>query len=76
LSSSYLLSLRALSAVILSTAARYRRTNINMSYVEFHRVTTSRGMSLSLRLASWQMRRQAGRAIVVELMIANESCRT
>ena len=66
LSSSYFLNLRVLSAVILSIAGLYATANLIMSYVEFHRVTTSRGMSRSLSLSSRQMRRQAGRAIVVE----------
>ena len=76
LSSSYFLSFKTLSAIILLMAVRYRSTNRIISYVEFHRVTTSWGISRTLRLTSWQMWRQAGRVIVVEWMMVNDSWRT
>ena len=70
LSSSYLLNFKPLSPVTLSIAVLYLSTKFIISYVEFQRVTTSRGMRHSLRLSSRQVRRQAGSAIVVEWMMA------
>lgn len=74
-SSSYFRSFKDLSAVTESIAARYLSTKCNMSYVEFHRVTTSCGISLTASLCCWQLCFQAGRAIVVDRTIANASLR-
>jgi hypothetical protein len=62
--------------VMLSIGARYLSAKAIMSKVEFHRVTTSRGIKFGLSLWDSQWRRQAGRAIVVEWMMANESFRS
>src|SRR5277367_4481782 len=75
-SSSNRRSFNALWAVMASIAFRYLTANTSISYVEFQRVTTSRGMSLDLRLRSTHACRQAGSAMVVEWMIAKASCRT
>lgn len=64
-----------LSAVTLSKATQYFRAISSMSYVEFHRVLTSRGIRWGRRPWAAQAARHAGRAIVVEFMIANESFR-
>src|SRR5882672_7122035 len=66
LSSSYLRNLRDLSTVILSIGFRYSRANTIISWVEFQRVTTSRGISFGFMLWASQIRRHAGRAIIVE----------
>src|SRR6266478_1318027 len=58
LSNSYLRSFKVLSAVIASTGRRYLRAKAIMSYVEFHLVTTSRGMTLGLSPLSRQCLRQ------------------
>ena len=65
-----------LSAVTWSIALQYISANAIMSWVEFHRVTTSRGISRALRSSVWQVRRHAGRAMVVEWMIAKANLRS
>ena len=51
----------------------YVSTNLIISYVEFQHVTMSWGMRCSFICSSWQIEYQAGRVIVVEWMIANDS---
>jgi hypothetical protein len=45
---------------------RYLMANTIISCVEFQRVTTSQGIIFGFISYTWQIRRQAGRAIVVE----------
>jgi hypothetical protein len=66
LSSSYFLNFNSLFAVIASIGCRYLSANCIISYVEFHRVTTSRGIRHDLNPSRIQIVRQAGRALVVE----------
>src|SRR6266852_8258018 len=65
LSSLYLHNLRDLSTVILSIGFQYLRAKTIMSWIEFQHMTTSQGISLSLRPWAWQNCRHAGRAMVV-----------
>src|ERR1700683_2663212 len=64
------------SAVIPSITHQYFNANFNMSYVEFHRVETSRGMirvdSLTFSIYSFQ----SGRSFVVECMSLYASLRS
>ena len=58
-----------------SIAGRNLNAIFTMSYVEFHRVLTSRGMRRTGSLLVVQALRHAGRAAVVEWMIAKDNFR-
>src|SRR6266566_2502805 len=64
-----------LSLVISSTALRYSIAASSISNVEFHRVDTSRGISLSVNFSSLSTQRHSGRSRVVELTILKASFR-
>lgn len=76
LSSSYFRNLRDLSAVMLSIGFQYSRTNTIMSWVKFQHIMMSWGISLGLGSWSWQNHCHARRAMVVEWMIAKNSCQS
>jgi hypothetical protein len=68
-------SFKDLLAVMSSIAERYLSATFAMSKVEFQRVFTSRGMRRMGSLWVAQVVRHAGRAMVVEWMMAKESFR-
>ena len=75
-SSSYCRIFKDLFAVILLITLRYSRATFSISYVEFHRVLTSWGISCTWSEWATQASHQAGRTMVVEWMTAKESLRT
>jgi hypothetical protein len=60
-----------LSAMMASIDSLYHRQKGNMSYVEFQQVVTSQGTKRAFFLSFQQHHFHAGRALVVELMMAN-----
>jgi len=61
---------------MLSMADRYCNTKFNMSNVEFHRVTTSRGILRSSSFNFSSVWNHSGKVIVVEWIIANAILRS
>ena len=75
-SSSSRLKSRSRSRVNLSTAWRYSSANSSIKNVEFHRVSTSRGMVRTAHLRASSSFFQAGRSLVDELMMEWASFRS
>ena len=59
-----------------SMADRYRTANANMSYVEFQRVATSRGIFRAGKSRISRTRNHSGKRSVVECIIAKDILRS